>query len=84
VACLTCVRICPYGVPRIDESAVGAGGIQGAAYIEPSVCQGCGTCVGECPAYAIELLHYRHSQVEKEVIALLRPEEIWTSSEVGS
>ncbi|MEJ2550291.1 MAG: FAD-dependent oxidoreductase [Anaerolineales bacterium] len=70
VGCLTCVRICPYGVPQMQIDFTGAGGIVGAAYIEPAVCQGCGTCVAECPAYAIELLHYRHEQLEDEVGAL--------------
>ena len=71
VGCLTCVRICPFGVPQIIPEELGVGGVAGAAYIEPSACQGCGTCVGECPAYAIELLHYRHEQVECEVCSLL-------------
>ena len=71
VGCLTCLRICPFGVPRMMEDSQGVGGVQGAAYIEPAICQGCGTCVGECPAYAIELLHYRHDQVESEVASLL-------------
>jgi heterodisulfide reductase subunit A len=70
VGCLTCVRICPFGVPQISHDAEGVGAITGAAYIEPAICQGCGTCVGECPAYAIELLHYRHGQVESEISAL--------------
>jgi heterodisulfide reductase subunit A-like polyferredoxin len=71
VGCLTCLRICPFGVPRMMTDSLGVGGVQGAAYIEPAICQGCGTCVGECPAYAIELLHYRHDQVESEVASLL-------------
>ena len=70
VGCLTCVRICPFGVPQIQTDTVGVGGLVGAAYIEPSVCQGCGTCIGECPAEAIELLHYRHEQLEKQVLSL--------------
>jgi heterodisulfide reductase subunit A-like polyferredoxin len=70
VGCLTCVRICPFGVPQISQEQQGVGAIAGAAYIEPAICQGCGTCVGECPAYAIELLHYRHDQVESEISAL--------------
>jgi heterodisulfide reductase subunit A len=71
VGCLTCIRICPFGVPRMAEDSQGVGGVLGAAYIEPAICQGCGTCVGECPAYAIELLHYRHDQVEGEIASLL-------------
>ncbi len=70
-ACLTCVRVCPFGVPRIDATKVGAGGIVGAATIEVSTCQGCGTCVGECPAKAIQLLHYRDSQIMVKTAALL-------------
>ena len=45
VACLTCVRVCPYDVPelnRIDKKA--AIGVD---------CQSCGICVVECPARAI-------------------------------
>ncbi|HMK08919.1 MAG TPA: FAD-dependent oxidoreductase [Anaerolineales bacterium] len=70
VGCLTCVRVCPLGVPLVRADLAGVGGVAGAAYIEPTICQGCGTCVGECPAGAIELLHYRHDQVERQVRAL--------------
>jgi heterodisulfide reductase subunit A-like polyferredoxin len=71
VGCLTCVRVCPFGVPRVNDETLGVGGVKGAAYIEPAICQGCGTCVGECPAYAIELMHYQHDQMESEVSSLL-------------
>jgi heterodisulfide reductase subunit A-like polyferredoxin len=71
VGCLTCVRVCPYGVPTIQADLSGVGGLIGAAYIEPTICQGCGTCVAECPAEAIELMHYRHRQVELQALALL-------------
>jgi len=72
VGCLTCVRICPFGVPLIQTDAFGVGGVAGAAIIEPTICQGCGTCVAECPAHAIELSHYSHNQVEVEVISLFK------------
>ncbi len=74
VGCLTCVRICPFGVPQIQAETLGVGGVAGIATIEPTICQGCGTCVGECPAYAIELSHYRHAQVEREVMSLFEYE----------
>jgi heterodisulfide reductase subunit A-like polyferredoxin len=61
--CLTCVRVCPYEVPRINPTKVGAGSILGVAEIEAAACQGCGTCAGECPAKAIQLQHYRDEQV---------------------
>jgi heterodisulfide reductase subunit A len=37
VGCLTCVRVCPFQIPRIDPGRVGVGNIVGAAYIEPSL-----------------------------------------------
>jgi heterodisulfide reductase subunit A len=63
VGCLTCVRVCPFSIPKIDPMAVGIGAIIGAAYIEPSLCTGCGTCTSECPADAIQLRHYRDDQL---------------------
>jgi len=47
VACLTCVRVCPWQIPKIDELGVAA--------IDPRACRACGICPSECPAGAIEL-----------------------------
>jgi heterodisulfide reductase subunit A-like polyferredoxin len=69
--CLTCVRICPFGVPQIKSDVAGVGGIFGAAYIEAAVCQGCGSCVSECPARAIQLMHYTDAQMFAQVDALV-------------
>jgi heterodisulfide reductase subunit A-like polyferredoxin len=55
VACLTCVRSCPYEVPRIND--------EGVAYIEPAGCQGCGICASLCPRKAITLQNYTDEQV---------------------
>ncbi len=63
-ACLTCVRVCPYEVPRIDPAAK-------RAHIEAAACQGCGICVSECPAKAIELRHYTNAQILAKEMALL-------------
>jgi heterodisulfide reductase subunit A len=63
VGCLTCVRSCPFHIPRMDATATGVGNIVGAAYIEPSLCTGCGTCTSECPANAIRLCHYDDVQI---------------------
>ncbi|MGQ9597908.1 MAG: FAD-dependent oxidoreductase [Anaerolineae bacterium] len=63
VGCLTCVRVCPFHIPKIQRQAIGIGKIMGAAYIEPSLCTGCGTCTSECPANAIQLRHYRDDQL---------------------
>jgi heterodisulfide reductase subunit A-like polyferredoxin len=68
--CLTCVRICPYDVPKIRSNFTGVGNIIGAAYIESAICQGCGTCAAECPAQAIQLMHYTDAQTLIKVDAL--------------
>jgi len=76
-ACLTCVRLCPYKVPRIDKTLTGVGGIVGAAHIEAAACQGCGLCAAACPAKAIQLMHCQDSQVLSEVSALCGSSVAW-------
>ena len=75
VGCLTCVRICPFDVPKVVGELAGVGGIVGTAYIEPTVCQGCGNCVAECPAKAIHLAHYDDNQIMVKLDALLVEDE---------
>ncbi len=62
-SCLICVRVCPYGVPRINE--------EGVSEIDEALCHGCGTCAAECPAKAIELNWYEDEQIISKVDALL-------------
>lgn len=57
-SCLTCVRTCPYSVPRIGEEEYPQNRKQGRAFIDIFRCQGCGACVSECPAGAITLEKY--------------------------
>jgi len=45
--CLTCLRVCPYHVPCLDDN--------GTIQIPVAQCQSCGICVAECPAKAIVL-----------------------------
>jgi heterodisulfide reductase subunit A-like polyferredoxin len=66
VACLTCVRVCPYNVPEINED--------GVADIDIAECQGCGICASECPVKAIQLKHYTDSQVMAKSKALFMEE----------
>lgn len=47
VSCLTCVRGCPWRIPKIDSD--------GKAAIDANECRGCGICPTECPAQAIRL-----------------------------
>jgi heterodisulfide reductase subunit A-like polyferredoxin len=63
IACLTCVRMCPYGVPYIDK--------EGVATIEAAMCRGCGVCAAECPRRAIELQHNAMEQILPKIEALL-------------
>ena len=62
--CLTCVRVCPFNVPFINE--------EGKAEIVAVKCHGCGTCVAECPNKAIQLEHFRDEQIITQSKALLR------------
>ncbi|HHY93954.1 MAG TPA: CoB--CoM heterodisulfide reductase iron-sulfur subunit A family protein, partial [Firmicutes bacterium] len=61
-ACLTCVRVCPYQVPFINE--------RGVAQIDAVQCQGCGLCAAECPAQAIQLGNYRFDQMDAKLAGL--------------
>jgi heterodisulfide reductase subunit A len=61
-ACLTCVRTCPYDVPTINDD--------GVAEIEAAICHGCGICASECPAKAIQLMHYKDAQIIAKTKAL--------------
>ncbi|MFC1872025.1 4Fe-4S dicluster domain-containing protein, partial [Chloroflexota bacterium] len=62
VACLTCVRSCPFHVPKINRD--------GVAEIEAAACQGCGICTGVCPRKAITLQHYADKQIMSKIAAL--------------
>jgi formate dehydrogenase beta subunit len=42
-ACMTCVRVCPFGIPKVTD----------VARIDSALCQSCGICIAECPAGAI-------------------------------
>lgn len=66
-ACLTCVRTCPYNIPKMNED--------GVAEIEAATCHGCGICASECPAKAIHLMHYKDAQVIAKTAALFDKEE---------
>jgi heterodisulfide reductase subunit A len=68
VACLTCVRVCPYEVPEINK--------EGVAEINEADCQGCGICASECPVKAIQLRHFRDEQVLAKCDALFVKGEV--------
>jgi heterodisulfide reductase subunit A-like polyferredoxin len=53
VACATCVKICPYGAPTINELR--------KAEIQSAKCMGCGSCTAACPSRAI-MLQYQEGE----------------------
>jgi heterodisulfide reductase subunit A-like polyferredoxin len=55
VACATCVKVCPYGAPMINDLK--------KAEIQGALCMGCGSCVAVCPRRAITLRHQEDAQV---------------------
>lgn len=58
--CLTCLRVCPYHVPFLDET--------GTIQIPADQCQACGICVVECPAQAIVLRKpYDRRHIDEEL-----------------
>jgi len=59
VACATCVGLCPYGAPMIND--LNKAEIQGAK------CMGCGSCAAACPARTITLQH----QEDRAMVAML-------------
>jgi len=67
--CTVCQKVCPYGAPSAADKE--------AAVINPAMCHGCGTCVADCPADAIDQMHFSDAQIFAQIRAALadRPEE---------
>jgi len=63
IACLTCVRVCPYEVPVLER---------GTAEVIVDQCQACGLCASECPAKAISMKLYTDDGVIKDIRSAVR------------
>jgi heterodisulfide reductase subunit A-like polyferredoxin len=63
VACATCVKVCPYGAPLINDLK--------KAEIQGAKCMGCGSCAAACPAHTITLQHQEDLQVSAMLDELL-------------
>ncbi len=59
--CLTCVRVCPFGVPRVEKTAV----------MPVQQCQTCGLCAAECPAAGIALSRFATNGMKDTLRAIL-------------
>jgi formate dehydrogenase beta subunit len=59
MACLTCMRICPYGAPVVEAYST----------IRLDYCQACGLCAPECPAQAISMVSYDVKEIVGKVDA---------------
>ena len=60
-ACLTCLRVCPFGVPVVDNVAV----------MGSEMCQACGLCAAECPAVAISIKRFAVGDIRSKVTELV-------------
>jgi heterodisulfide reductase subunit A-like polyferredoxin len=68
VACATCVKVCPYGAPMINELK--------KAEIQVAKCMGCGSCTAACPAHTITLQHQECEQTVAMLDELLLREGV--------
>jgi coenzyme F420-reducing hydrogenase delta subunit/Pyruvate/2-oxoacid:ferredoxin oxidoreductase delta subunit len=59
--CLTCVRICPFGVATVEKTAV----------MPQEKCQACGLCAAQCPAAAIALKRFGANQMKERLEQLV-------------
>jgi len=61
-ACLACLRVCPFGVPAVDDVAV----------MTSDMCQSCGLCAVECPAKSISIKRFAVGDIEQRIVALMQ------------
>lgn len=61
MACLTCMRVCPYGAPVVTS----------VSEIRPEYCQACGLCAPECPGQAISMVSYDVREVRNSMPSVL-------------
>jgi len=66
MSCLTCLRLCPFGAPYIDED--------GHIAHNEIKCMGCGICAGICPAKAFQVNNFRDDQIVAMIDALTEAE----------
>ncbi len=68
MSCLTCLRICTFGSPYIDED--------GRISHNEIKCMGCGICAGICPAKAFQVNNFKDDQILAMIDAFTEPKAI--------
>jgi heterodisulfide reductase subunit A len=72
--CSECVLVCPYSaIEMVTSEQTG----RNHAWINPTLCKGCGTCAGACLAKAIRANHFTDEELVAEVIGVLVEEVAW-------
>ena len=72
VGCFLCESVCPYlAIEREEIKDRNGNVLKTLAFVNPGLCQGCGTCVALCRTKAIDIYGYSNEQVYTEVMALL-------------
>ncbi len=61
-ACLTCLRVCPFGVPAVEDVAV----------MTSDMCQSCGLCAVECPAVAISIKRFEVGDIATRITRVMK------------
>lgn len=61
MACLTCMRLCPYGAPVVTS----------VSEIRPEYCQACGLCAPECPGQAISMVSYDVRELRRNMASVV-------------
>ena len=66
-----CADVCAYGAIEQRDICTVDGHVCGhVAYVNPGVCQGCGTCQAVCLSKSVELQTFTDEQIFSEINAL--------------
>ncbi len=69
-ACHTCADICEFGAPQIKGTEPNR-----YSWIDPLICQGCGSCGAQCPSGAIDAGYASDTQLENMLDAIFNPQD---------
>ncbi|MCX9013286.1 MAG: FAD-dependent oxidoreductase [Candidatus Methanoperedens sp.] len=72
IGCGTCVTVCPYNAPALEEATVTAEEVSYTAKksrINPAACKGCGSCAAACPSGAITAQHFSRKEIGEAIDA---------------